>query len=413
MAKGKKEQEKSSALSTTLGMNETKELIKLQMKQFIAYQKGRADGTISAGVRTIPLCFWGVKGIGKTTIVGTAAKELCTELGVTINVVARQLSVLQPFDIGGYPYTSVENHGGKAVTVQRFATPEFMIKGGEKGSYTFLFLDEINRARPEMHNAIMGILDGRGANEHGMADNVFVLAAANPNDDNYGATTEISDEAILDRMIHINVQTRPNETMEFIKLDTTIDESIFRFLLEDDARIPNKSFKSFTDLLNPSDRGLCHLGRILPYLGQEEKLIRAVAKGLIGTVTGELFCDRMRSYHHNIKAEDILDKLTLNKGLVAEKIKALVLPDANGVNRLDEVDKINSELRIVIDVKSRKDFTPKQLKNLKLYLDIVPQDQREKLLSANFKELELNALRDVISDTMGKESVDVRKLNFR
>ena len=404
------------ATTTTLNMTETKEMIKASFKQFMEFKKA---GLTSTSARPLPLCLWGVKGIGKTSIVKAAAKELEEELNIIINLTARQLSVAQPFDIGGYPQIVQEKINGKVYNIQRFAVPEFLVDKGNKDGkevWTFLFLDEINRARPEMHNAIMGLLDGRGSNEHPMPEQMFVIGAANPANEKYGAVTEINDEAIQDRMVHINVATSRSETVAYMFNDKTIDRSMFHFLNDDDARIQDKKFESITAELQFSDRGQTHVARMVPFLLQikeptlRENLLRAYAKGLLGNTQGELFVDKMHTYYSIVSAEEIINKFLDEKAGVKEKVLTLVMPDESGANRLDSLDKVNNQVKITINNKNRAAFTGEQLANLKAYLDTIPKDNAEKLLGCNFKPEELAYLSDVVTETMTREAIDVNSI---
>lgn len=418
---------RAAAISSTyLTINQTKNLISMS---FTMAQKLGGPG------KYVPLCLWGHAGIGKTAGVNQAAddikEKLTKELGreAKVLVINFQLSCMQPFDLGGYPYTEKMNLGGRTVDVQRFAVPQWMVEG-EIGGYDAVvaFFDEINRARPEMHNTIMGILDGRGVNGHKLPKNYFVIAAANPvtDDSAYGAVTEIADQAILDRLVHVNVVPSQDEFLRFLKDKHDKNDSAYNFLISERETIggkadggmwPKNDFTAITgdgDKITHTNRGFDVVETAMPFVGHIETLREAFAKGVLGDRVGQKFSD---SYNKNviiIKPEEIIEKPTK---ATYQTLAGLVNKDGTGTSRHDEVAKINDTVIGYLNRTGRPELTKKQIGNVKKYLEEIPHDFREVLLTkANFIGAEKEALAPVRQETLANnqsKGTVLGDLNFR
>lgn len=402
---------RAAAISSTyLTINQSKDLI---LQSFNMATKLGGPG------KYVPLCLWGHAGIGKTAGVNQAADlikaKLTQELGreAKVLVINFQLSCMQPFDLGGYPYTEKMTLKGRTVDVQRFAVPQWMVEG-ELGGYDAVvaFFDEINRARPEMHNTIMGILDGRGVNGHKLPSNYFVIAAANPvtDDSAYGAVTEIADQAILDRLVHVNVVPSQDEFLRFLKDKHDKHDSAYNFLISERETIggktdggmwPKNDFQAITadgDKITHTNRGFDVVETAMPFVGANEVLREAFSKGVLGDRVGQKFSD---SYNKNviiIKPEEIIEKPTK---ATYQTLASLVNKDGTGTSRHDEVAKINDTVLGYLGRTGRPELTKKQIGNVKKYLEEIPHDFREVLLTkANFIGAEKEALAPLRKETL-------------
>ncbi len=413
--------------STYLSINETKDLIKLSFKQF---------RSLGGPGKYVPLCLWGHAGIGKTAGVNQAAEEIAAELEkeykrpVRILVQNHQLSCMQPFDLGGYPYTEVTTLGGSKVTLQNFATPRWMVEGElDQYDFVFTFLDEINRARPEMHNTIMGVLDGRGVNGHKLRKNYFVIAAANPvtDDSAYGAVTEMADQAILDRMVHVNVIPSQDEYLQFLKNKHDKNDSMYNFLIseregfgagkKEKSMWPKNDFVSITsqeDKITNTNRGGDVIESAMPFLGHIEKLREAFSKGVLGDIVGQKFSDTYNKNVILIKPEEIIEKPTKTTYQV---LAGLVNKDGTGTSRHDEVSKINDTVVGYLNRTGRKELTAKQVTNLKKYLEEIPHDFKEIVVTkANFigdEKKAFSPMRQAILKTSASQGTAMGDLEYR
>tara|TARA_R100001086_G_scaffold93473_1_gene46415 strand:+ start:101 stop:1330 length:1230 start_codon:yes stop_codon:yes gene_type:complete len=408
----------SLAKQQKLSIKLTKKLLKYNFRQFLAGGPGKY----------LPLSMWGHSGIGKTTLVNQVAAELSEELSkergkkVTINVRSFQMSAMQPFDLSGYPMIDETTFPGQRV--QRFATPEFLVEAGrtQENTYTILFFDEWNRARTEMHNAFMGYIDGRGVNGHAIPNNVFCVAAANPVTDNgdYGAVTECDDQAILDRLIHINVVPTVSEFMDFLYSDKTAHSAMQAFLEEDKDRLPKNDFEGITNTIRQTNRGNVDTARAVVYVAEEKNaldrkaLIRAVSQGILGDHSGDLFSERFGQCEFLTTPEELINKGSTE---AFAKIKAAVGKDANNENRLDQVHKVAMNVIRFLNEENREELDNKRAKRLIKFLDLIPQDHRSQVLKkSKFTENELDILgfREKTKETLQvTSSFDASKTKWR
>jgi hypothetical protein len=329
---------------------------------------------------------------------------------------------MQPFDLSGYPMIDETTYPGRRV--QRFATPEFLVEAEMAGAdtYTILFFDEWNRARTEMHNAFMGYIDGRGVNGHTIPRNVFCVAAANPvtDDGDYGAVTECDDQAILDRLIHINVVPTNAEFMDFLYSDKTAHNAMQAFLEEDKSRMPKNDFEGLTKSIRSTNRGNVNVARAVNFISDEgnavdrKTLIRAVAQGILGDSAGDLFAERFGQCEFLTTPEELILKGSAD---AFAKIKAAVGKDANGENRLDQVSKVSQNMIRFLSEPGRADLNKTQGNRLNKFLDLVPQDIKSQVLKKSKfseNELEILGLRDRLTETLSVTSgFDDDKMKWR
>ena len=157
---------------------------------------------------------WGPTGIGKSSIVKQAAEEL------EYNLVDIRLSQREAVDILGMPFTShVTIKDSKTGEEKQIGTldhysPKWFVEALHKGK-TILFLDELNRARPEVLQAVFELALDRRLNGQKLPDDVIVISACNPPDQRYD-TVEF-DDALAARFMHIHVQPDQEVWMDWAK----------------------------------------------------------------------------------------------------------------------------------------------------------------------------------------------------
>lgn len=393
---------------TNLGIERTKALLKYNFRQFIEFGPGKY----------LPLSLWGHAGVGKTSLINQVAEELAEELSaergekVTIGVRSFQMSAMQPFELSGYPMIDDVTGGRK---IQKYATPEFLIEA-EKYTYFICFFDEWNRARTEMHNAFMGYIDGRGVNGHSIPNNMFCVTAANPvtDDSSYGAVTDVDDQAILDRLIHINVVPTSEEFDNFLYSSKECNSFVQAFLEEDQERRPVNSFEGITSNIRKTNRGYVDVAKALNFLLEEanaldrKALITAVAKGILGDHAGNLFAERFGKVDYLTTPEELLkgDKTAF------DKVRSAV-GKGEEENRLDQVSAVAKNFIRYLKDPARSALNKTKVKNLLRFVNMVPHDIGENLLTkARFteEEMKIEGLRDkivtkleVTSDTNGED----------
>jgi hypothetical protein len=342
-----------------------------------------------------PICAWAEKGTGKTTTVKGIVADLEKEFNKKVGFGIQKLASIQPFTLAGYPTPKEMVVNGETILTQTHLIPDFLVKARNFDYYINCF-DEFNRARPEVHNVVMGALDGDGINEHQIPKQMFNICLANPQSEKYTNVTDVDDHALVDRCIHINLATSQEETIKYMMNDESIESSIAMFLNEDRARIQKKDdFESVTSTIEPSDRAYAQLGRFLKYLKmttndftlEEKKMTyNAVAKGFLGDNDGFLFMSRYNLMEDVMKPEEIINNWNKTK---AKQIESFVMPDEEGKTHIDKISNITDALIYHFDSEVRKVLTKKQLTNVDKYLKIIPHDIKDNFLTkAKFREKE-------------------------
>lgn len=108
----------------------------------------------------------GMPGIGKTAIVESIFGE---------GLVKILVSTMLEEDVGGLPY--------REGSVERRTQPKFIRELHEKAEHnekTCLFLDELDKARQEVADTLLTLIQSRRINEWHLPENCQIIAAANP-----------------------------------------------------------------------------------------------------------------------------------------------------------------------------------------------------------------------------------------
>ncbi|MBR9700396.1 AAA family ATPase [Candidatus Woesearchaeota archaeon] len=153
-----------------------------------------------------PIFLWGKPGIGKSTAVKQAAKELAEELGVDFKCIDDlRLSQCDPTDLGGLPFM-VDG-------VMEKAYPAWVPTDG----HGILFLDEFPQALPAVQSAAYQLVLDRKLGERKLGEGWVVVAAGNRASDK--VTVYEMDSALQNRFpLHLEVeQPDEKELMDYFK----------------------------------------------------------------------------------------------------------------------------------------------------------------------------------------------------
>lgn len=172
-------------------------------------EAGKHLNSIIRGNIKHALMLWGAPGIGKSSIVNSAAKAN------DMDVIDLRLSQLAPTDLRGLPF--VEN--GEA----HFAPPNFLPRGG-KG---ILFLDEINLAPPAIMNVAMQLVLDRRVGDYTVPDSWYVVAAGNRAEDR--AAVSQMPAPLTNRFLHMTVECDLASWKDYA-LTNGVKEEIVSFL---------------------------------------------------------------------------------------------------------------------------------------------------------------------------------------
>jgi len=213
-----------------------------------------------------PIVAVGVAGIGKTQTVLDIAKE--KELPCSILRVGSKQDV---GDLLGSMY--VEEVGGTRVS--KYAPPAWFTIVQNGG---ILFLDEINRCKPQLQDAIMQILDQKRFDEYILPKNTIVVGAMNPSTEEYDVND--FEAAVVDRFIAVPVENTVEDVLSYAvangwpsEITDLIAYGSHDIVLTGKMELPKKKF---------TPRGLRQLVDVLPVIEKVPDAATELVLGCIG-----------------------------------------------------------------------------------------------------------------------------------
>ena len=170
---------------------------------------------IQANVATL---IQGHHGVGKSQ----AVKQYCDENGY--GFVDLRLGTQDVGDLLGLADFELDAKGNKIAT--KFMRPTwFPVDPASKG---IIFLDEINRGRRDVLQAVFQLCLDKKIHEYALPKGWHVVAAMNPSTEDY-IVTDISDKAFLDRFCHIKLSPSKQEWFDYAK-KTKMNAELVQFV---------------------------------------------------------------------------------------------------------------------------------------------------------------------------------------
>lgn len=297
-------------------------------------------------------------GVGKTESV----KQFCSESDYFLKVI--NLGTLSDSgDLLGLPNFEKNNKGDDIAT--RFITPDWINEiinyaNSNPDSRAIIYLDEINRARRDILQAIFSLVLEKRIHMIQFPSNVSVIAAMNPNTGDY-IVSDISDKAFMDRFCHIKVKPSAKEWIEYAKgTDHNLDLVSF---LDVQSELLDSTTEEFSlDEIKPSRRSWSAVSRLLE-TNPPEEIRRELVSGLVGMTATIAYEEFLKNSEKPIAAMDILDKFSE----ISHKITGYVTS-----NRFDLLKKTTDLL--TNELKTLNEITKTQYENLRKFLDIIPAE---------------------------------------
>ena len=243
-----------------------------------------------------PVLLRGRHGIGKSEIVYQFAEAK------DLPVVERRASQMTEGDLLGLP--SVE---GK---VTSWCAPDWLHRACNEP--VLLFLDEVDRAIPEVRQGIFELTDSRKISGNVLHPDTLIFAAVNGGD--HGSQYQVGemDPAELDRWTVFDIEPTIEDWLNWA--NDNVDSMVWDFVNQNRSHLehagefePNKvypsrrSWKRFNDCLVAS--GL---------LNEEGNDIFHLASAFVGFEDGIAFNDFVTNYEKNVTIEMILDEGKVN-----------------------------------------------------------------------------------------------------
>jgi MoxR-like ATPase len=213
----------------------------------------------------------GIHGVGKST----AVREYCEEQD--IGFVDLRLGQMEVGDLLGLPEITSDLAGSK-VTV--FARPKWFPTSGRG----VLFLDEINRSKRDVIQAVFQLVLDRKIHDYVLPDGWQVVAAMNPNTVDYN-TLDISDKAFLDRFCHIKVTSSYQDFLSYGDVKG-FNKSVLRFISNHPGMLRADTADFSLDYVQPSDRSWEAVSRLTNMYDNgemPEDIYNELVAGIVGT----------------------------------------------------------------------------------------------------------------------------------
>ena len=240
-----------------------------------------------------PLMLRGRHGVGKSELV----YQVATDMGLP--VVERRASQMTEGDLVGLPRTDGD--------VTSFCPPDWLDECCNNAR--LLFLDEVDRAIPEVRQGIFELTDSRKIFGNYLHPDTVVIAAVNGGE--HGSQYQVGemDPAELDRWTVFDVEPTTEDWLDWAKENVTTE--VWDFVNQNRSHLehaedyePNKvypsrrSWKRLNDCLSTAEM-----------LGAEDHnpAIFHLATGFVGFEAAVAFNDFVKNYERQVTVEMILD----------------------------------------------------------------------------------------------------------
>lgn len=307
----------------------------------------------------------GPHGIGKSQ----AMQQFCDDNGDMLFDL--RLSTQETGDLIGLPDFTVDETTGIKYAFD-FMPPkwltnliEFCNKNPNKRAV--IFLDEINRARREVLQAVFQLVLDRKLHTIVLPKNCYTVAAMNPNTEDY-IVSDITDKAFMDRFCHIILKPSVLEWTDWAK-ENSFDSNILSFIGEQPEMIQEKCAEFSLKDIKPSRRSWDAVNR-LRKANTPENLFKELAGGLVGMTATMAFITHLVSTDKPLSALDVLNNYTKGKPTTnEEKIQKY---SSQTTSRIDIIKATCDN--VLEHVTKNVKITKKQFENLGKFLVEIPAD---------------------------------------
>ena len=296
----------------------------------------------------------GPHGIGKSQVVRQVAEVIAAREGIDrFEVIDRRLSQMSEGDMIGLPSTDGE--------VTRFNPPEWYKRACDRP--VCLFLDELNRATPEVMQAAFQVVLDRELNGWKLHPQTRVFSAINHS---AAYTVNEMDPALLDRFWTVDLTPSNEDWLVWARGDGKIHPTIVEFIAGNEKWLdtprdiePGK--------VSPSRRSWAALSRALEGAGVADTpdnfSFYPLCLGYVGTEATIAFHSFAKTIDSQVSGEDVMERYSQTKkkiarlgqekqNIVIEKVaeyvtkKLKTLNDVQGANLKEFMEDLPGELRV-------------------------------------------------------------------
>lgn len=329
----------------------------------------------------ISILMRGETGIGKSQLV----RQLASHWGFKAeDVIDRRLAQMSEGDMVGLPSTDGN--------VTRFNPPDWYKRACN--TPCVLFLDELNRAAPEVMQAAFQIVLDRELNGWKLHPETRVLSAVN-----IGSSYVVNemDPALLRRFWTVDLDPTKSDWLKWARDVKKMNETIIEFIQQDDSWLRAPQGANLEDV-HPTPASWERLNDSLIAAGvidtPDDPIFRSMCLGFIGIEATSKFVEFAKMSDANVTGVDILEKYSkirnrLKRNLSKEKWAAGVESLAVACRNLEKTptdEQVKNVKEFIEDcpVELRVSFIPKLTEQA--MADTTPKDKRD-LLMKNLKIL--------------------------
>lgn len=297
---------------------------------------------------------WGMQGVGKTQVVRQVANE------ANVGFIHLHLATQEVGDLVG-----LLRHNDDG-TVSH-ARPEWLPTEGRG----ILFLDELNRAHPDVIQACFSLITSKTIHMHKLPEGWSIVAAGNYQTDEF-TVTDTSDSAWMSRFCHLHFEPTSAEFVAFAESREAF--TVADFISEHAELLESKNRKR-PDLNTTPDRR-AWLEMIAPLENEsfDEETRMMIYSGIVGITAASRFLTHKKSPTKRLRLRDILRDYEAVKG----QVKAFNKDKDTSYNNLNA-----PIMELEANVATDKGLTPSEVENLKKYFLDIPKE----LLAQTFKKL--------------------------
>lgn len=306
----------------------------------------------------------GHRGTGKTEVTKQTVNELIEETGIPYRMVTLLIgNYSDQGDILGLGDFELDENGKKVAT--RYFKPNWWPRDGKP---VVLFLDEWNRARPELINPVMELSNEKSLHGDKLPPGSLVIMAMNPPTIDYGGIQDIQDTALFDRACHIEWSPTLDDWSDYMTLELKADPYFVSFFQDNPKLIDPPLEKIDFSFIKPSRRKVTRTILLDQAIHPSKEVMKTIAIGMLGTEAGMAYMSRRDEAFESIKGVDVLD----NFESVKERI--LKLSSINS-KRTDIIHQTCSEIELELN-KRHEDNTlkPDHVKNVGIFIRHIPSD---------------------------------------
>jgi len=304
--------------------------------------------------RTTSVLLRGAHGIGKSQLVRQVATKIADVEGIQdYEVIDRRLSQMTEGDMIGLPSTDGE--------VTRFNPPEWYKRACDKP--VCLFLDELNRATPEVMQAAFQVVLDRELNGWKLHPQTRVFSAINHT---AAYTVNEMDPALLDRFWTIDLTPSIEDWLTWGRKEGKIHHAMIDFVSANEKWLDTPK-DTEPGKVSPSRRSWERLSNALCETGiadtPEDEAFYPLCLGYVGTEATIAFHSFMKTIDNQVSGEDVMERYQQIKSkivklgqekqnIVIEKVAEYVikqcktLTDEQGTNLRDFMVDLPGELRV-------------------------------------------------------------------